>query len=248
MWFFSILKAIAFFEHLYNRYVPCSPFFLWGSYPYISGLNVVWPQRRRDIEAKHWPQCRDVEANDMIWYDIFVIRLWGQVSLTNKLTNKKITTNTKTNRKTMTMTNTFKEHLQRAIFETFGLWDIWSERWENMTWPTKRQQQRRRQIQWRWQIDLENTPNEGFLETFWEHPRMAIQEKFWVWPIIHCYEFSQTLPDQTDGGWPNFTISAKFHNPGILGIPGVRAASQFLRCLCSKPKFWKTENDMIWLW
>ena len=46
---------------------------------------------------------------------------------------------------------------------------------------------------------FENTPNEGFLETFREHPWMAILEKFWVWPIIHCYEFSQTLPDQTDG-------------------------------------------------
>ena len=42
---------------------------------------------------------------------------------------------------------------------------------------------------------------------------------------------NQTHPDQTDGGWPNFTISAKFHNPGIpeiLGIPGFRAVS---RCL-----------------
>ena len=32
---------------------------------------------------------------------------------------------------------------------------------------------------------------------------------------------------------PNFSISAKFHNPGIpgiLGIPGVRVVSQFLRC------------------
>ena len=35
-------------------------------------------------------------------------------------------------------------------------------------------------------------------------------------------------------GLKNFTISAKFHNPGIPGllwIPGVRAVSQFLRCL-----------------
>ena len=34
-----------------------------------------------------------------------------------------------------------------------------------------------------------------------------------------------------------FTISAKFHNtgiPGILGIPGVRAVSQFLRCFILK--------------
>ena len=36
--------------------------------------------------------------------------------------------------------------------------------------------------------------------------------------------------DQISQLRPNFTISAKFHNPGILGIPGVRAVSQFLRC------------------
>ena len=35
------------------------------------------------------------------------------------------------------MTNTFREHLQRVILETFDLWDIWSERWEDMTWPKK---------------------------------------------------------------------------------------------------------------
>ena len=29
--------------------------------------------------------------------------------------------------------------------------------------------------------------------------------------------------DQISQLRPNFTISAKFHNPGILGIPGVRA-------------------------
>ena len=56
---------------------------------------------------------------------------------------------------TKTMINTFT-----PVFETFDRWDIWSEWWENMTWP-------------------------------------------------------------------NFTISAKFHNPRILGIPGVRAVSQF---------------------
>ena len=28
-------------------------------------------------------------------------------------------------------------HLQRAIFETCDLWDICSEWWENMIWPTK---------------------------------------------------------------------------------------------------------------
>ena len=55
------------------------------------------------------------------------------------------------------ITTTVILHLQRAIFETFDLWDIWSEWWGNMTWPTKRQQQRQRQRQWRFQIHLENT-------------------------------------------------------------------------------------------
>ena len=66
------------------------------------------------------------------------------------------------------MTNTFREHLQRAIFDTFELWDIWSEWWGNMTWPTKRQQ--RRQTQWQWQ-------------------------KFRVWPLIHCYESDSSRPN-----------------------------------------------------
>ena len=62
------------------------------------------------------------------------------------------------------MTNTFKEHLQIAFFETFGHWDIWSERWENMTWPTKRQRQI--QIKRQWQIHLENTFKERSLRLF----------------------------------------------------------------------------------
>ena len=39
--------------------------------------------------------------------------------------------------KTKTKTNTFWEHLLRAILETCDLWDIWSEWWEDMTWPKK---------------------------------------------------------------------------------------------------------------
>ena len=74
---------------------------------------------------------------------------------------------------TKTMTNTFREHLQRAIFDTFELWDIWSEWWGDMTWPKKRQwqRQRQRQGQWQRQIHLENTFKEQpqrlvTLETF----------------------------------------------------------------------------------
>ena len=106
------------------------------------------------------------------------------------LTNKKTTTKTNTKTKTMKMTNTFREHLQRAILETCNLWDIWSEWWGNMTWPTKRQQ--RRQTQWQWQ-------------------------KFRVWPLIHCYESDSSRPNwwgltkfhnfrQISQFWPNFTI------------------------------------------
>ena len=38
----------------------------------------------------------------------------------------------------MTNTNTFRGHQKRAISETCDLWDIWSEWWEDMTWPTKK--------------------------------------------------------------------------------------------------------------
>ena len=44
---------------------------------------------------------------------------------------------------------------------------------------------------------------------------------------------------------PIFTISAKFHNPRILGIPGVRAVSQFLRCLFS---VFRIVSPGIWSW
>ena len=65
----------------------------------------------------------------------------------HELTNNKTMTKTKTE----TMTNTFREHLQRAILETCDLWDIWSEWWGDTTWPTKILWQRQRQRQWQWQ-------------------------------------------------------------------------------------------------
>ena len=177
------------------------------------------------------------------------------------LTSKKTTTKTKTktNAKTKTNTMTFREYLQRAIFETFDLWDIWSGWWENMTWPTKRQrrrqrqwqrqwqihlentakeqslrlltfetfdqsdnktwpdptkrqQQRQRQRPWRWQIHLESNPNgnEWFFEIFREHPRMAILEKVWVWPIVmnsvRPFQTKLIGVDQISHFRPNFTI------------------------------------------
>ena len=63
---------------------------------------------------------------------------------------------------------------------------------------------------------------------------MAILEKVWIWPIImnsvRPFQTKLMGVDQISQFRPNFTISAKFHNPGILGIPGVRAVSQFFRC------------------
>ena len=94
------------------------------------------------------------------------------------LANKE--TITKTDTKTTTMTNTFSLHLQRAIFETFYLWDVWSEWWGNMTWPTRQQQ---RQRQWWWQIHLENTPKERLLKTFREHHQITIPENLQIWPF-----------------------------------------------------------------
>ena len=79
-----------------------------------------------------------------------------------------------------TMINTFREHLQRAIFETFDLWGIWSECWENLTWPTKGQLERQRQRQW--QIHLENTYKERPLRFLTFEICDQSDEKTWPWP------------------------------------------------------------------
>ena len=68
----------------------------------------------------------------------------------HELTNKKT--------KTKTMINTFREHLQ-----SFDLWDIWLEWWENMTWPTKKTTTK--------------------TNTFKEHLQRAIFEIFGLWDI-----------------------------------------------------------------
>ena len=97
------------------------------------------------------------------------------------LTNKKTITKTKT--MTKTMTKTFRERPQRVILETYDLWDIWSERWGDMTWPTKRQ--------WQWQTwrrhglmnknAIKNTmiKTNTMTNTFREHPQRALLETWW---------------------------------------------------------------------
>ena len=108
------------------------------------------------------------------------------------------------------------------IFDTFDLWDIWSEWWRNMTWPAKRQQQK--QIQWRWQTHLENTLIEWFLKTF---RNCNSSEKFWVSPLIHCYESDQI--DKSSLFRPNYTIFAKFQK--FSQISTFQKKAFFLRLL-----------------
>ena len=96
--------------------------------------------------------------------DLWPLRHLIRVMRRHDPTKKKTMTKTNTKTKTITKTNTFREHLQRAILETFDLWGIWSECWENLTWPTKGQLERQRQRQW--QIHLENTFKERSLKLF----------------------------------------------------------------------------------
>ena len=69
----------------------------------------------------------------------------------------------------MTKTNTFREHIQRAILETRDHWDIWSEWWEDMIWQKRKRQnafwkhlqrpilvRRRQRIISGWKLRLDN--------------------------------------------------------------------------------------------
>ena len=91
--------------------------------------------------------------------DLWPLRHLIRVMRRQDITTKKTMTKTNTNTKTMTKTNTFREHLQRAILETYDIWDIWLEWWGDMNWPKKRQWQRQiqRQRQWQRQIHSEST-------------------------------------------------------------------------------------------
>ena len=134
----------------------------------------------------------------------------AQMQHTNTdLTNKRTTRKTKTK----TMTNTFREHLQRATFEIFDLWDMWSEWWENMTMTNKIRKTNTKTMMMT--KAFREHHQRGIFEDFRKYPQMAISEKFWVWLLIHCFEFR---PFQTKliWVWPNFTISIKFHNFGQI--------------------------------
>ena len=87
-------------------------------------------------------------------------------------------------KKTMTKTNTFREHIQRAIPDTSDLWDIWSEWWEDITWPKKRQWQR----QWQWQIHLESTLKERSQRLLTFETFDQSDEKTWPDQKISTYQ------------------------------------------------------------
>ena len=66
---------------------------------------------------------------------------------------------------TKTKTKTFGEDPERATQETCDHWDIWSEWWGDMTWPTKKQLQRQRQWQRQRHCDLWDT---DYISDNWE--------------------------------------------------------------------------------
>ena len=92
--------------------------------------------------------------------DLWPLRHVIRVMRRHDLTNKKTMTKTMT----MTMTMTIGEHPQIATPETFDLWDIWSEWWEDMTWPKK-------------------TMTMTKTNTFGEHVQRVILENCDLWDI-----------------------------------------------------------------
>jgi len=113
---------------------------------------------------------------------------------------KKRRTKTNTKTKTMTKTNTIREPCQRAILETCDLWDIWSEWWEDLTWPKKwlrqRQWQWQRQIQRQWQRQTKG------LVTFETLITILKIENLNLWQSL--------LPDNKEWHWTAFAILAMF--------------------------------------
>ena len=86
------------------------------------------------------------------------------------------------------ITTTVILHLQRAIFETFDLWDIWSEWWGNMTNNKKT-------------TTKEETKTRTISNTFREHLQRAIPETFDLWDI-----WSEWWENMT---WPNKKTTTK---------------------------------------
>ena len=107
----------------------------------------TWPKKRqwqRQIQRKRqWQRQIHLESTVKEQSQRLVtFKTFDQSDEETWPDQKKTMTKTKTNTKTKTKTNTFREHLQKAILETFDHWDIWSEWWGDIAWPTKRRLQR----------------------------------------------------------------------------------------------------------
>ena len=114
------------------------------------------------------------------------------------MTKTKTKTTTKTKTRKIKKTNTFGEHLQRAIPDTFDIWNIWSYWWGDMTWPKKRQ----RQIQTMTNNDKDNEKHKYTLRT------RAILETYNTteWPWDCDYE---TFDQSDEERWPDQNKLAK---------------------------------------
>ena len=126
----------------------------------ITNMEETWPdQQKYNKKDKHNDKYIQRTPSESAPRDLWSLRLFIRVMWRHDLTNKKKMTKTMTMTKIKTMTKTFRERPQRVILETYNLWDIWSERWGDMTWPTK--QAMTKTIQWQRQgqlpIHLENT-------------------------------------------------------------------------------------------
>ena len=125
---------------------------------------------------------------------------------------------------TKTMIKTFRERPQRVILETYDLWDIWSERWGDMTWPTKRQWQRQKQRQtMRWgemtwpkkTMTKTKTIKKTKTMTIEEHPQRTFLETCDLWDTDYIYDNWEQQSQHSQ--WP-------------LNKEWQGQHSQFLRC------------------
>ena len=152
----TMTKTNRFRKHI-QRAIPeiCDLWYIWLEW----WVDMTWPKKewQRQIQRQiqwqrqiHLKSTFKEQSQRLVTFETF-----GQSVEETWPDQKKTMIMTKT--KTMTKTNTFKEHLQWGIPEACYIWDIWSQWWGDLTWPTKRWWKRQIQRQWQRQIHLVNT-------------------------------------------------------------------------------------------
>ena len=101
--------------------------------------------------------------------DLWPMRHVMIVMMRHDLATKNTMTMTNTKTKTTTMTKTFIKQHQRAKIETCDHWDIGSEWWGDMTWPTKKT------------IEKTMTMTKTMTSSWRENPKRAILETCDIW-------------------------------------------------------------------